>query len=149
MSYADSLGLLKTISDYKYIDAVRDGIDDLGAMMEAAGYDPADIRRYVRMVLAKLAGRAFTEYCWDFFVGSRAKMLFHYAEENYDRKNPNSLGLLWKITFDPREGIERCRWDVDYLESSTATEEQLEKARQKEEALRQKFLQSRTGFPFL
>ena len=59
MSYADSLGVLKTISHDKYIDAIRDGIDDLGAKMEAAGYDPTDIRRYFRMVLAKLAGRAF------------------------------------------------------------------------------------------
>ena len=56
MSYADSLGVLKTISHDKYIGAIRDGIDDLGAKMEAAGYNPTDIRRYFRMVLAKLAG---------------------------------------------------------------------------------------------
>ena len=55
-------------------------------------------------------------------------MLFRYAEENYDRKYPNSLGLLWTITFDPGEGIDRCRWDVDYLEHGTATEEHLEEA---------------------
>lgn len=146
MSYADSLGLLKTISHDKYIGAIRDGIDDLGAKMEAAGYEPTDIRRYFRMALAKLAGGAFAEYCWDFFVWSRATMLFRYAEANYDRKYPNSLGLLWKITFDPGEGIERCRWDVDFVEHSTTTEEQLEQARQRQEALRQKFLREHGGF---
>jgi hypothetical protein len=141
MSHANSLGLLKTISHDKHIDAIRDGIDNLGAKMEAAGYDPADIRRYIRMVLAKLAGRAFAEYCWDFFVWSRANMLFRYAEEKYNRKYLNSLGLLWKLTFDPGEGIDRCRWDVDYLNQDTATEEHLEEIRQREEVLRQIFLQ--------
>ena len=83
MSYADSLGLLRTISNDKYIEAIRDGIDDLGAKMAAAGYNPADIRRYFRIVLAKLAGKRFADYCWDFFVFSRANMLFRYAEENW------------------------------------------------------------------
>ena len=105
MSYADSLGVLKTISQDKYIDAIRDGIDDLGAKVEAAGYKPTDIRRYFRMVLAKLAGPGLADYCWDFFVWSRANMLFRYAEANYDRTYPTSLGLLWKITCDPDEGM--------------------------------------------
>jgi hypothetical protein len=149
MSYADSLGVLKTISQDKYIGAIRDGIDALGAKMETAGYNPTDIRRYFRMVLAKLAGPRLADYCWDFFVWSRANMLFRYAEENFDRKYPNSLGLLWTITIDPDEGIDRCRWDVNYLEHGTATEEHLEEARQKEEALRQKFLREHGGLTIL
>ena len=145
MSYADSLALLNTIASYKYINGIRKGIDLLGAKMEKAGYDPADIRRYFRMVLAGLAGKRFADHCWDFFVWSRANMLFRYAEENYDKSYPNSLGLLWKITFDPGEGIERCRWDAEYVGHGTTTEEQNEKARQKEEELRRKFIQERGG----
>lgn len=145
MSYANSLGLLKTISHDKYIDAIRDGIDDLGVRMEAAGYDPADIRRYFRTVLAKLAGPAMAEYCWDFFVFSRANMLFRTAEEDYDRKHPNSLGLLWTLTFDPDGGIYRCRWDVDWLEHAKSTEAELEEARLRAEVLRQKFIQEHGG----
>ena len=141
MNYADSLEPLTRISHDKYIDAIRDGIDDLGASMEAAEYDPTDIWRYFRTILAKLAGKRFGDYCWDFFVWSRANMLFRCAEDSYDRKHPNSLTLLWKFTFDPGEGIDRCRWDVDYLEHDTATEEHLEEVRRREETLRQKYRQ--------
>jgi hypothetical protein len=149
MSYADRLGLLKTISQYKYIDAVRDGIDSLGVEMERAGYDPADIRRYFRLVLLKLAGMRFADYCWDFFVFSRAKMLFRYAEAEYDRKYPNSFGLLWTITFEQGEGIDRCQFAVEHLDRFATTEEQLEKARRKEEEVRQKFIRERGGLTIL
>jgi hypothetical protein len=145
MSYAKDLGLLKTIADDEYIDGIKKGIDLLGAKMEEAGYAPADIRRYFRRVLARLAGEHFADCCWDFFVWSRANMLFRYAEENYDKSHPNSLGLLWKITFGPREGIERCRWDAEYLQHGTSTEEQNEKARQKMEELQRKFIRERGG----
>jgi hypothetical protein len=145
MIYAEDLGLLKTIADDEYIDGIKKGIDLLGAKMEKAGYTPADIRRYFRMVFARLAGKLFADCCWDFFVWSRANMLFRYAEENYDKSHPNSLGLLWKITFDPGEGIERCRWDAEYLEHGTSTEEQNETARQKMEELQRKFIRERGG----
>ena len=149
MSYADRLGLLKTISQDKYIAAVRDGIDSLGVEMERAGYNSADIGRYFRMVLLKLVGKRFADYCWDFFIFSRAKMLFRYAEAKYDRKYPNSLGLLWTLTFGEGEGIDQCRLEVDYQDQFMVTEEQLEKARRKEEELRQKFLQERGGLTIL
>jgi hypothetical protein len=149
MSYADNLGLLKTIVQDKYIEDIREGVDNLGAKMEAAGYEPIDIRRYFRTVLAKLAGKRFADYCWDFFVFSRANMLFRYAEANYDPKYPNSLGLLWSITFEPGEGIDRCRREVEYQDQYQTTEEQLEQARQKEEELGRKFLQEHGGLTML